>query len=297
MIHPYLRAVGFSEYKTRAQINQLLAEVIAKPTSTNRITLPNGRQLGYFSKVFVKENTQHQAAGITVYGEYDEHGHFVFEYYYPFFEGSAYSTRAELSMEQATMQDYLEGMVDEENVGVSLIFFVDNMLECIEKKKDNKKQTSVSLKGFAQSGNILLPISKSNQERQEKKNNDLKRLDLIRAAKRGDESAIENLTLDEMDTYTTVSKKIKDSDIFSMVETYFMPNGLECDHYSVMAEIIGVHEVENSLTGEKMYHLDLKHNFLPFYVYINQRDLNGTPQVGRRFKANIWMTGTVIYEK
>ena len=57
------------------------------------------------------------------------------------------------------------------------------------------------------------------------------RSQLLNAARKGDEDAIESLTLDDMDTYTAISKRIQKEDVFSLVDTYFMPYGVECDHY------------------------------------------------------------------
>ena len=49
---------------------------------------------------------------------------------------------------------------------------------------------------------------------------------LIQAARGGDEEAIESLTLEDMDTYTTISRRIQKMDVFSLVDTYFMPYGV-----------------------------------------------------------------------
>ena len=57
---------------------------------------------------------------------------------------------------------------------------------------------------------------------------------MIQAAREGDEDAIENLTLEDMDTYSMISKRIMDEDVFSIVTTHFMPCGVECDHYNIM---------------------------------------------------------------
>jgi hypothetical protein len=72
-----------------------------------------------------------------------------------------------------------------------------------------------------------------------------------------------------------------------------MPYGIESDHYSVLAEILEVEEVINSITNEKMYFMKVECNDIIFYITINQADLLGEPAVGRRFKGIIWMQGTV----
>ena len=98
-----------------------------------------------------------------------------------------------------------------------------------------------------------------------------------------------------MDLYTTISKKIRKQDVYSLVDTYFMPYGVECDHYSVLGEVVSTRLVENKFTGESVYIMRINCNDLEFDVCINKEDLLGEPAVGRRFKGNIWMQGHINY--
>ena len=84
---------------------------------------------------------------------------------------------------------------------------------------------------------------------------------------KGDEDAIETLTLEEMDMYTTISRRIHKEDVFSLVDTYFMPYGVECDQYSVLGEIENVHRTKNQITGEEIYVLTITCNELTFDVW------------------------------
>ena len=47
----------------------------------------------------------------------------------------------------------------------------------------------------------------------------------MNAARNGDQTAIETLTLDDMDIYSKMSKRLKNEDVFTIVDTYFMPYG------------------------------------------------------------------------
>ena len=85
-------------------------------------------------------------------------------------------------------------------------------------------------------------------------------------------------------------------DILSIVETYFMPYGIESDQYAILGEIVDCKLLENDYTGESVYALDIMCNDMPFSVCINQNDLLGEPAVGRRFKGNIWLQGNIHYE-
>lgn len=61
---------------------------------------------------------------------------------------------------------------------------------------------------------------------------------LIKQAKEGDQDAIDSLTLDEMDLSSQIRRRIKTEDLYSIVETTFVPYGSESDNYMVIGTII-----------------------------------------------------------
>ena len=140
-----------------------------------------------------------------------------------------------------------------------------------------------------------MPLQKEEKDKIANKKRISNRNHLLSEARRGDEAAIESLTLEDMDIYTSISRKIADEDIYTLVDTYFMPYGIECDQYSILGEICEIRETKNSLTNEEIYLLTLSCNDLQFDVGINKIDLLGQPEIGRRFKGTIWMQGFVNF--
>lgn len=114
-------------------------------------------------------------------------------------------------------------------------------------------------------------------------------------ARKGDEAAIESLTLEDIDMYTMISRRVQDEDVFSIVETYFMPYGVECDQYHILGEIKSVQKIKNEYTEEKVWRMNLECNDMNFDVCINGKDLVGEPEVGRRFKGSVWLQGYVNF--
>ena len=155
----------------------------------------------------------------------------------------------------------------------------------------------MTLSALSVSGTVMLPIKKDKEQLQRVKQESATRSSLMAAARKGDEDAIETLTLEDMDMYTAISKRIHKEDVFSLVDTYFMPYGVECDHYSVLGEIMEMNLVTNKVTGEKIYILKICTNELTFDLSINIIDLYGEPQVGRRFKGVIWLQGNINFPK
>ena len=141
----------------------------------------------------------------------------------------------------------------------------------------------------------MLPIQKNIAQRERDQQLTRKRTQMIYEARRGNEEAMENLTMDDMDTYAMISRRIANEDIFSIVDTYFMPYGMECDRYNVMGEILEWMETTNKLTGEKLYQMTINCNDLLFDICMNQEDLMGIPEVGRRFKGIIWLQGSLNF--
>ena len=119
---------------------------------------------------------------------------------------------------------------------------------------------------------------------------------MIAAARQGDADAIESLTLEDIDTYAAVNQRILKEDLFSIVDTLFMPYGLECDHYQIMGNIKNVEKAVNKYTKETIYQLRLECNDMNLDVCINKEDLLGEPEVGRRFKGAVWLQGYINFE-
>ena len=127
------------------------------------------------------------------------------------------------------------------------------------------------------------------------KEDSINRTKLIEKAKQGDEQAMESLTLYDIDTYSMISRRIIHEDVFTIVDTYFMPYGMECDKYSILGEILEVAIRINRLTQEELYIMKLSCNELVFDVCINKKDLLGEPMAGRRFKGTVWLQGKINF--
>jgi hypothetical protein len=248
--------------------------------------------LGEFYKDFAP------GLGIAVCGEFEKDNKFTFDYYYPYLEGTGITSCEDVSVERHAEKESYAGVCDEIKVGISLIFYLKNKIPYIKAQTTGKlpiRGTTLTLSALSVSGTVMLPILKDEEQLQRVKQASATRNNLMAAARKGDEEAIETLTLEDMDMYTTISKKIQKEDIFSLVDTYFMPYGVECDQYSVLGEIVNIRLVTNQVTGEQIYVLTICTNELTFDVCINIIDLFGEPQVGRRFKGVIWLQGHINF--
>ena len=291
-MHKYLRAIGFSEYSDRKKLRELLAEIVLNATTRAYTTNSEDILLGEYCKDF-GENI-----GIAVCGEFDEAEKFIYEYYYPYLRGTGVTSEEDVSVERHAAKESYAGICDDVKVGVSLIFYLQNMIPYVKAQACGQlpvRGTTLTLSALSLQGTIMMPIKKDEHQKQQIKKDSHNRSKLVAAARRGDEEAIETLTLEDMDIYSTISKKIQKEDIFSLVDTYFMPYGVECDQYSILGEILDYHMVTNRLTGEAVYQMTVCCNELTFDLCINAQDLYGEPQAGRRFKGIIWLQGHINF--
>ena len=291
-MHKYLRAIGFSKLKDRKELQKLLTDIIME--SDERAYTSNNEEsvLAEFCKDFAEN------IGIAVCGEFDSDDKFTYDYYYPYMRGTGISSEEDISVERHAGTESYAGICDDIKVGVSLIFYLQNMIPYVKAQNGNNlpiRGTTLTLSGLSLQGKIMMPIIKNEKDKQIIQKVSNNRNSLIAAARKGDEDAIESLTLEDMDTYTIISRKIHKEDVFSLVDTYFMPYGVECDQYSVMGEITDISLRVNRITREEIYVLRLCCNDLEFDICINKEDLYGEPQIGRRFKGVIWMQGYINY--
>lgn len=291
-MHRYLRAIGFSQLKNKIQLQELIKETIRHADEKKYTAIGEDSVFAEFSKNY-GENI-----GIAVCGEFDDDNNFIYDYYYPFLRGNMISSEEDVSIERHAEKESYAGICDDIKVGVSLIFYLQNIVPYLKIKDADKlpvKGTTLTLTGLSCQGSIMMPIIKDESQKKKIQQASVNRNNLIAQARRGDEEAIESLTLEDMDTYTTISRRIQKEDVFSLVDTYFMPYGVECDQYSILGEITDCRKAVNNISKEAIYEMTVNCNDLLFDICINTEDLLGEPLPGRRFKGIVWMQGFINF--
>ncbi len=286
-MHKFLRTIGFSDIRKK-DLEIILSEIIEHPDVMKVTKDSEGNEFVEMLKEFAP------GIGIKVCGSYDEDDRFQMDYYYPFFDATTLTTQECIEVQKHAEKESYAGICDETNLGVTLIFYMQNVADYLAECQLQRKASinGARLSALSTDGRIVLPV-----EKREKKNTpdyDYKdRSQLIAKAREGDEDAIESLTLEDMDTYSLISKRVLHEDILSIVTTSFMPYGVESDQYAILGEIVDIAQCRNKLSGDEIYKMKVECNDILFDVCINAKDLIGEPQIGRRFKGNVWMQGSV----
>lgn len=291
-MHQYLQAIGFNNIYNRRDLKKLLKNVETEFTHQTVVSYNPEEDFCEFQKEYG------QCIGITLCGEMDENEVFDQAYYFPYFEGSGITTYADIVIERKIEKEQYVGMCEDSKVGISLIFTVQNGVEYMRESQAGFTAgltTSVTFSGISLGGTILLPVVKNEKMMKNEQMALDNRQMLINAARNGDQSAIETLTLDDIDTYSQVSRRLANEDVFSIVDTYFMPYGVECDLYSIMGEILAVRTRQNTMTGVKLYQMKLNVNGLKFDICVPADSVMGEPEIGRRYKGTIWLQGYINF--
>ena len=293
-MHKYLSAIGFKHIESKQQLNKLLEFTETSFQVEKTVKIKDDVEVSERIKHFTKD------MGLMVCGTYDQNDKYEREHYIPFFLGKGEKKFDEIAVERHIAKNSYAGACEYPGIGITLIYYLQNAVEYLSELKFhqfNLATVSLTLSGLASEGKILLPVIQEKKSFVEKEESIRRQSKLIKEARSGDESAIESLTMQEMDTYSMISKRIENEDVLSIVSTYFMPCGLECDQYSILGEILKYEKRENSLTKEKVYVMTLDCNGLEFDVCINMEDLMGEPEIGRRLKASIWLQGRMNFEE
>lgn len=293
-MHKYLSAIGFKHIESKQQLNKLLEFTETSFQVEKTVKIKDDVEVSERIKHFTKD------MGLMVCGTYDLNDKYEREHYIPFFLGKGEKKFDEIAVERHIAKNSYAGACEYPGIGITLIYYLQNAVEYLSELKFhqfNLATVSLTLSGLASEGKILLPVIQEKKSFVEKEESIRRQSKLIKEARSGDESAIESLTMQEMDTYSMISKRIENEDVLSIVSTYFMPCGLECDQYSILGEILKYEKRENSLTKENVYVMTLDCNGLEFDVCINAEDLMGEPEIGRRLKASIWLQGRMNFEE
>lgn len=293
-MHQYLKSIGFGDIESKSQLYKILAQV--EKEYTHHQLILEDEEMDYCE--FQKEYGA--GIGITLFGDMDILSNFKREYYFPYFLGTGITSYADVAIERRSDREEFVGVCEDSRIAINLIFHVQNTIEYLKELQlsgsNGVKYSSVTLSALANEGMILLPVLKDHKQKKKQEEEVTNRMKLVNAAKAGNPIAIESLTLDDIDTYSKVSRRLVTEDIFSIVDTSIMPYGIECDKYSILGTIMDLTTIENELTEEDLYIMNLEVNNLRFDLCVPVSRVIGEPAVGRRFKGNVWLQGKINFK-
>ena len=295
-MHKYLRAIGFSEYNTKKDIDDFFLKHLNEENLMSTYTSTDGRRIGQY-RIFVCHN-----ASIHIIGEDDNKKIANIDFYYPMLKGHDYSLIQECTIEKHSDKDSFAGVIDDYRLGIALIFYLTNTNEYnqILNSKDlqNIKVSKIFLSALSIEGKIILPLKKDKKAVSEFLS-DKSDVAVVEPQNdyydKKDNSEFLSLVNNDMSMYEVVTERYKKEDLYSIVDTSMIPYGVECDKYMIVAEILSVSHKINSFTNEKLVEMRVNSLGMVFNIMINEKDLIGEPKPGRRFRGVIWLQGEIEF--
>lgn len=291
-MHIFMDAVGLGQVHSRTDIEKLSKLILEEPDEKYITEVEDGILLTEIRKEFAKD------IGVTLVGEYDKEQKFRMSHYYPYLKGSQITEEEDVTINRRIDTDAFTGMCDDLRLGISLIFYLRNSIAYLNFRRKQlpfKPPVPVALSALSVRGKILLGNQEDPFTGESIQNWKTRRNSLLREAKKGNMEAINLLTIDDIDMYASVSRRLLHEDLYSIVSTSFIPYGSESDNYTVLGKIQKVETRTNSLTGELIYLMLIECNEIVFPLIINGKQLIGEPAPGRRFKGNVWLQGTIQF--
>lgn len=286
----YFSSIGFKGFSKEEFDNYLYDEALKDPDVVTKAIDLDGNEITELRKEVAG------GMGICMRGYFRKDDQFIMDYYFPYREASNTSNGIPTNVIPQTDREGFFGLCDDVRIGVDLIYFIQDMMPILMSDQRGLKEVffgGSSFMALSNGGKILLPIMKKAGDEQKKLENVQKRSKLVAAAKNGDEKAYEELTVNDMDLYNSLSKRLSNESLYEIVDTSFMPSGIESDKYSVIGEILNVRKFMNKRTRQFIYDLTLQSDSMIYGVCINEKDLLGEPEIGRRFKGDVWLQGKV----
>lgn len=292
-MHRFLPAIGFYHPLCKQDVDQLLGYIMNEPDLRKETSL--GKTMGNY--VEISKDLGHNI-GITIRGQYDKLGFFHIEHYFPYCKCGVYTATEDIVVNKRVDTDAYTAMCDDIRLGVSMIFYLQNAVDylAIHAADNTPRKAKLSLSGLSLQGTILLGVAHTDEFIKKKNYEKSIRKQLMMQAKEGDQDAIDSLMVDDMDLNERIMQRSKREDLYSIVDTSFIPYGSESDNYLVIGTIVTWTVVTNQYTHEDVYHLLLNCNDIVIAVSINCKDLSGSPGIGCRFKGVIWMQGFVDFQ-
>jgi len=287
----YISALGFSSYNTKEKAEKLVTDIIEAPNTryisnykTDEIKVEYYKEYGNEFGLIVR-GALSSTEELTVYS------------LIPYAIGSHITDTHEIDVVKGDKKDIYNAYCEESKSGTPVSFFLQNVIDYLEiEDQEDVYIEGVRLVAFSVEGTVILPIDKDETDVLLEEEEDVFREELLEKARNGDEEAMQILEEEALESSEILQERLKDEDLLSILEGFFVPMGDHDDIYSLLGTIVDVTQTTNKMTNEKIFILSIKCMNLILDVYINDKDIVGVPSVGMRFKGTSWVHGLIEFE-
>ena len=284
----FLRAIGFSNIDNEEKLENLFSEVIDNCDKHSVISLDENTGLVEYLKFFG------EGIGITLKGTTTEEKELTIEDWCPYTTNANEFSIINTEAHKIDNFDIMVECEDSEN-GNELTFSLQNTNDFLIYENSEVFISNASLSAYSNSGKILLPIFKNDNDLiMEKQEEDSfkKLLDLSRA---GDNNAIQTLELQKSQCHDSLLERLDNEDLFSIIDSCFIPVDTLHSEYNILGNILETKNIINTSTNEEVTCMNIETLGTILNLYINSKDLEGLPSRNMRFYGSCCLSGYVSF--
>lgn len=291
-----ITAIGFSEMDKKYTVEQLVGEILEKPTQQQASKNKNKDIVAEYIKEYGKDT--YVMVRIVVRGQEKgkEEAKIEVEQCEPYLNARYTINVEDLSVEEIDNEYNFYAIAEEKETGIQFIFWLQNVIEYTEALAQRQNFNQVKIAALAMEGTIVLPVEQNAEDEALQKEEKEKIKVMIQKAREGDEEARAQLEEEEKEMDDELKERMYEEDFLTIMGGYFIPTTLIDANYAILGEIKAMETRTNIKTGEEMYLFTLDVNDMPLEVMINKKNLVGYPTVGMRFMGTGWLQGTIIVD-
>ena len=121
-MHTYLRAIGFSNCKSRHQLEDIYRCTLNTPNRKIMTTISADTSLLQFEKDFGKD------FGLSLIGEYDISDSLSIEHYFPYMKGQRIMQFENIVIQKQTDKESYAGVCEDYHLGMTIIFYIISII-------------------------------------------------------------------------------------------------------------------------------------------------------------------------
>lgn len=291
-----ITAIGFSEVDKKYTIEQIVEEILEKPTTQQASRSKNKDIVAEYVKEFGKDTYVMVRIVVRSQGKENikDEAKIEVEQCEPYLCANYTLNVEDLTVEEIDDEYNFYAIAEEKETGIQFIFWLQNVIEYTEALAQNKSFSKVKIAALAMEGTIVLPVEQDEEDQVLQKEEKEKIKVMLQKAREGDEEAKAQLEEEEREMDDLLKERLFEEDFLTIMSGYFIPTTLVDANYAILGEIKEIATRKNNKTGEEMYLFTLDVNDMPLEVMINKKQLVGYPTVGMRFMGTCWLQGTIV---
>ena len=129
-MHKFLRAIGFSDFRKK-DLEIVIEDIINKPEIMRVAKDSDENEFAELSREYSN------GMGLRIVGNFESDNSFRLDHYFPYYIGTGITTQEKIDIEKHYDKESYAGICDDANLGITLIFHLQNTADYLSEKNNN----------------------------------------------------------------------------------------------------------------------------------------------------------------